>query len=108
MTIPAGILLPESVLYSDWFGVFAAFVAINTVIYVLLSLSKLFPVIRFGRKRKGYELRAETRSIYPEGFEPGRADVVSAAERSAADRSVADRSAADRSVAERRAAPRHG
>ena len=70
MTIPTGILLPESVLYSDWFGIFAAFVAINTVIYVLLSVSKLFPVIHFGRKKQGFELRTETRSIYPDGVRP--------------------------------------
>ena len=27
---PAGILLPEELLYTDWFGVLATFVAINT------------------------------------------------------------------------------
>jgi len=68
---PAGILLPESLLYSDWFGVFAAFVAINTMIYVLLSVSKLLPVFRFGRRRKGREFRGETRSIYPNGEDAG-------------------------------------
>lgn len=70
---PAGILLPESLLYSDWFGVFAAFVAINTMIYVLLSVSKLLPVFRFGRRRKGREFRGETRSIYPNGEDAGGA-----------------------------------
>ncbi len=66
MIAPAGILLPESILQSEWFTVFATFVAVNTVIYVVLSVSKLFPVVRsLGfRKRKD---RAETRSIYPEG-----------------------------------------
>lgn len=62
--IVAGILLPESVLDSSWFGVFASFVAINTVIYVTLSVAKLLPVVRI-RRRRGADLRAESRSIYP-------------------------------------------
>lgn len=66
--LPMGLLLPESTLAAEWFGIFAAFVAINTVIYVLLSVSKLFPVIRFGRRGDGQSRRVETRSIYPEGF----------------------------------------
>lgn len=71
MSILGGILLPRAVLQTEWFGVFAAFVAINTIIYVVLSLSKLFPVIRFGWRRDGRELRVEERSIYPEGSGPG-------------------------------------
>ena len=66
MSVPWGILLPESVLQSHWFGDFATFVAINTVIYVVLSVSKLFPVIRFGRRRDGRQQRAKSRSIYPD------------------------------------------
>ena len=38
--ILAGLLLPESVLSSDWFAVLAAFVAINTVMYVTLAVTK--------------------------------------------------------------------
>ena len=67
MIAPAGILLPESVLQSGWFSILATFVAVNTVIYVVLSVSKLFPVVRTLGFRKRKE-RAETRSIYPEGF----------------------------------------
>ena len=69
MIAPAGILLPESVLHSDWFAVFATFVAVNTVIYVILSVSKLIPVMRQFWFRKPKD-RAETRSIYPEGVRP--------------------------------------
>lgn len=65
MSILWGILLPESVLHTAWFNVFATFVAINTVIYVILSITKLFPVIRFGRRR-GRERRRTNRSIYPD------------------------------------------
>jgi len=62
--IHSGLLFPESLLDAPWFGVFAAFVAINTVIYVLLSISKLFPVIHF-KSKKGRKDRVESRSIYP-------------------------------------------
>lgn len=66
MSIVFGILLPQSALASDWFGVLAAFVAINTLIYLLLGLSKLLPVIRFRLRRGGRNRRSETRSIYPD------------------------------------------
>ena len=70
-TIHAGILLPESVLASEWFAVLAAFVAINTVMYVTLAVAKTLPKVHpydlFPRRYT----RAETRSIYPAAPEPG-------------------------------------
>ncbi|MGX1591202.1 hypothetical protein ACWICO_08780 [Glutamicibacter sp. NPDC055491] len=63
--IPHGIILPESVLLSDWFAVLASFVAINTVLYLVLGLAKLLPVIRI-RSSRGRERRSETRNIDPE------------------------------------------
>lgn len=39
--LPAGILLPETVLGDPWFQVFAAFVAFNTIVYLGLTLSKM-------------------------------------------------------------------
>lgn len=66
MPFSQGILFPESVMQSEWFNVFATFVAINTVVYVALSVSKLLPIIRLGRGlRRGRQRRAQTRSIYP-------------------------------------------
>lgn len=65
LLMPRGILLPEAVLQTEWFGVFATFMAINTIIYVVLGVCKLLPVVRLGGKR-GRERRAETRSIYPD------------------------------------------
>lgn len=41
--IVASILLPQSTLTSPWFIVFAAFVGVNTIIYMGLTLSKLIP-----------------------------------------------------------------
>lgn len=67
MIFRGGLLFPETVLQSGWFTVFATFVAINTIVYVALSVAKLFPVIRFGGRRGGFNRRSESRSIYPEG-----------------------------------------
>ncbi len=39
--LPAGVLLPESLLGSAWFQVFAGFVAFNTIVYMGLTLSKM-------------------------------------------------------------------
>jgi len=41
--LPTGLLLPDSVLAEPWFGVFALFVAFNTVIYLGLTLAKFIP-----------------------------------------------------------------
>lgn len=47
----------------------------NTVIYVILSVSKLIPVMRRTWFRKPKD-RAETRSIYPEGVRPQADDAL--------------------------------
>lgn len=44
-------LLPPEVLSSGWFEVLATFVAINTLVFAALSLAKLFPPLRRGRRR---------------------------------------------------------
>lgn len=64
-SLRAGFLLPESVLQTDWFSVLATFVAINTVIYVVLGVIKLIPKVRLQR-RSGASRRSETRSIHPD------------------------------------------
>ncbi|NHI19637.1 hypothetical protein H9L10_00905 [Phycicoccus endophyticus] len=62
-------LLPESVLSSDWFAVLAVFVAVNTVMYVGLAVAKVFPKLYprdwFSRRYT----RAQTRSIHPDATE---------------------------------------
>ncbi|MGI8393877.1 hypothetical protein [Leucobacter sp. W1038] len=62
-----GILFPEDWLTTDWFSIFATVVAINTLVYVVLGVSKLLPVwhLKFF-KRDGRNRRGETRSIYPD------------------------------------------
>jgi len=46
MHTPAGILLPQTVLTSNWFILLATVVAFNTIIYVGLTLAKLIPMPR--------------------------------------------------------------
>ena len=41
--IAFGILLPSSVLHTQWFAALAVFVGFNTLIYAGLSLAKLVP-----------------------------------------------------------------
>lgn len=62
-----GILFPESTLRSEWFAVLAAFVAINTVAYGALAISKMLPKL-YPRDwlPRSYH-RGETRSIHPDG-----------------------------------------
>jgi len=64
--LPAGFLIPESILDSGLFQVLATFVALNSLMYATLALLKVLPrgyaIFRFdGRNR-----RRQNRSIYPE------------------------------------------
>lgn len=62
-----GILLDQDVIYSDWFAVLAAFVAINTVMYVALAIAKTVPRIHLSEHLPRRYRRSETRSIHPDG-----------------------------------------
>ena len=66
MLAPSGILLPESVLQTDFFAILATFVAINTVMYAALAIAKILPRVYLGDLLPGQRRRFETRSIYPE------------------------------------------
>ena len=65
--LPAGILLPESFLYTPFFRVLATFVAINTVVYVALAIVMMLPKIDVRKLFPRRYKRSETRSIYPDG-----------------------------------------
>jgi hypothetical protein len=43
MTLIGGILFSSEILKSSWFQALATFVAINTLVYVTLSLAKVLP-----------------------------------------------------------------
>jgi hypothetical protein len=61
-----GLLLPEATLHAGWFGVLAAFVAINTVMYGALALAKILPKVYPSDWTRGRNRRAHPRSIYPD------------------------------------------
>jgi len=65
--IPWGIVLPESTLHATWFLVLAGFVAVNTVVYVTLSVAKAVPRVYIRDWLPRRYTRRETRSIYPDG-----------------------------------------
>lgn len=64
--ISMGVLLPESVLRHGFFAVLAAFVAINTILYVTLAVAKILPKVYFGDWLASRNRRSETRSIRPD------------------------------------------
>ncbi len=63
---PLGILLPESFLHSHLYAVLAAFVAVNTVMYVALAVAKTLPKIYPADFLPRRYQRAESRSIHPD------------------------------------------
>lgn len=65
-------ILPETILTSEWFAALAAFVAINTAIYVVLAVVKTLPRIYVSDYIQRSYKRSETRSIYPDAEERGR------------------------------------
>ena len=63
--VPLGILFDESILQSPFVNVLATFVALNTLMYAVLAVSRVLPRPRLRWRRRCQ--RAETRSIYPDG-----------------------------------------
>jgi hypothetical protein len=61
-----GILLPESLMHSQWFAVLSVFVAVNTMLYLTLAVIKLLPKAYLSDWVNQRNRRAESRSIYPE------------------------------------------
>ncbi|MCC5951903.1 MAG: hypothetical protein JJU45_07370 [Acidimicrobiia bacterium] len=74
-TVPALVvaqLLPESVLGTQWFALLATFVAVNTILYVSMSIFKLLPKPYLSDFVRRHGRRAETRSIFPDRYPDGR------------------------------------
>ena len=68
-SVMAGILFPNEWLQSEWFAVWASFVALNTLIYVALAIAKMLPKVHLSDiwyHLRGLNRRTETRSIYPD------------------------------------------
>jgi hypothetical protein len=65
-----GLVFSESVLHSELFAVLAAFVAINTVMYCVLTVAKMLPKIYVADWVTSRNRRTESRSIHPDGIPP--------------------------------------
>ena len=65
-TVPMGLLLPESILRNELVAVLAAFVAINTIVYVTLAVAKILPKVYVSDLVDTRDRRSETRSIDPD------------------------------------------
>ena len=63
---PMGLLLPESILRNEVVAVLAAFVAINTIVYVTLAVAKILPKVYVTDWIGSRNRRSETRSIDPD------------------------------------------
>lgn len=61
-----GVVFSESLVRSHAFAVLAAFVAINTVVYVALSVAKALPKVYVRDYVPRQYERAETRGIHPD------------------------------------------
>jgi hypothetical protein len=61
-----GVLLPESTLREEFIAVLAAFVAINTIVYVTLAVAKILPKVYVSDWLSARNRRSETRSIDPD------------------------------------------
>jgi hypothetical protein len=60
-------VLPEELLHTRWFAVLSSFVAVNTILYVSLSIFKIAPKLYLSDLVKKHGRRSQTRSIYPNG-----------------------------------------
>lgn len=61
-----GILLPEGTMREEVVAVLAAFVAINTVVYVTLAVAKILPKVYLSDLFTSRNRRSESRSIHPD------------------------------------------
>lgn len=65
--LPQGMLLPTDVTSEHWFLVLAAFVALNTIMYLSLAIAKMLPKVYLSTLLPRHYRRSETRSIHPDG-----------------------------------------
>ena len=66
LLVPLGILFSEDILRSGAFQFLAAFVAVNTIMYVALAVAKMAPKVYLSDWTSSHSRRSETRSIHPE------------------------------------------
>ena len=66
LLVPLGILFSQDVLRSPAFQFLAAFVAVNTIMYVTLAVAKMLPKVNSSDWIPRGHRRGETRSIHPD------------------------------------------
>jgi len=66
MLVPMGLLMPVEYLNSGAFQFLAAFVALNTIMYVALAIAKMLPKVYLSDWASRRGRRSETRSIHPD------------------------------------------
>lgn len=66
LVVTLGAMVPSEAVESRWFALLAAFVAVNTVMYVALSIAKAFPRVHPRDFLPRRYHRTETRSIHPD------------------------------------------
>ncbi len=64
--VPLGLVLPEEFLSTPAFQFLAAFVTINTIMYLALAIAKMLPKVYLGDWVNRRGRRRETRSIHPD------------------------------------------
>ena len=64
--VPMGVLVPVEFLNSGAFQFLAAFVALNTIMYVALAIAKMLPKFYLSDWVSRRGRRSETRSIHPD------------------------------------------
>lgn len=62
-------VMEGSVFTETWFMLLLSFVAVNTLMYLTLAISKMLPKFYLGTLRKRRHERSQERSIYPDGME---------------------------------------
>jgi len=54
LLVPFGILLPTSILASDWYQALSIWVGFNTLVFALLSLLHLLPPFQLGTRGRRF------------------------------------------------------
>lgn len=67
LIVTLGVLVPSDTVHSHTFALLAGFVAVNTVMYVALSIAKAVPRVHPRDWLPRHYQRHETRSIHPDG-----------------------------------------
>jgi hypothetical protein len=74
-SVLGGLVIPESIMHTQWYAVLSVFVAVNTVLYLTLAIIKILPKAYLSDWVNRRNRRAETRSIYPD-VDDGRQPVT--------------------------------